>query len=475
MRRLFWGIGAGLLVLSCASGPPVPALRWVTQNPAEKTDFSQVPVVPFRNTPDRISSSVFEPDGRSKILKPLALILPSVVKTVPTEATAKTLTAGPKASPSAQAPLYRLAKTTPPKPQLKPGEKPVAGQGKEPEKPKDPPKPPLPDKTDQSLLTHKTPKPLVVQDRPAVPTPVQSERTLTSRVGEEVFLQFNSLGWLLLDTGNDLQKLGFSAPKYEKQTTSFVFKPKQTGTWQLEFQRQDNVQGQWETQKVKLTVLPKNEVLPVNRPKTDLVPESSAPGLGQNFADAEAQERAGNLDAALKLYLANYSPDNSLLNLKIGTLLAAKGQNSEALKYLERNLGGNSPQLGESQEKALGLLLKTSDPDRLLRILVAGGQKGLRPTEARMLEIADFLQKNNRDDEALKLLANQPLWYDKPEKTDVWLYLTAAILEKPGARRDIKKSFDLYNELLEKYPLSPYWSLAGERANYLNRHYFQLR
>jgi hypothetical protein len=66
-------------------------------------------------------------------------------------------------------------------------------------------------------------------------------------------------------------------------------------------------------------------------------------------------------------------------------------------------------------------------------------------------------------------------WYKAPVSRDQFLYLCGNLLESPGELLNIKEAYKAYSEVVAKYPLSPWWKAAGERASYLNRHFLQVR
>ena len=59
--------------------------------------------------------------------------------------------------------------------------------------------------------------------------------------------------------------------------------------------------------------------------------------------------------------------------------------------------------------------------------------------------------------------------------TDELLYLLARSLEQPGVERDLRRSLFYYELLMARYPVSRFWEPSRQRAEYLNRHYFEVR
>lgn len=288
--------------------------------------------------------------------------------------------------------------------------------------------------------------------------------------GDAVTLHFEKTNWIYLDSPAQQKTLGFQSISRDKDATTFQFRPLTPGHYTLEFQRQDLANQTAEVRKVSLTVV---------KPGTRTTGATLAPQTSTSANDALETARqlaaVGKTAEAVEKLLQSYKADDTRLNLALGRLLNQNGQADEALTYLDRNLTFTGPDLQGTLE--LGTRLAASrDPQKRLPSYVKLWSVGtLVPSEDLYLQVFDTLRAQKMATLLKDWSSRYASWYAAPRARDRYLYQLGQWLEEPGEQRDVRGSWRAYNEVVQSYPLSPYWKLAGERAAYINRHFLQVR
>lgn len=294
-------------------------------------------------------------------------------------------------------------------------------------------------------------------------TPVQllDPRELTVRLGDEVWLEFNRLNWILPDQAAGTAA-GFLRRDFRENATGFTFKPTQAGVFQVPFERQDFNLGRTERQIVTLRVLAPGETASTRR----ITSVSTAELLRQG----EALERAGKDAEALTLYRSQAEPRDPEMTLRIGRILNRLGESEAAWEHFAANLVPENPAFGPSLEEATRLAVRKPEAAWTERLLGLLSQWTRAPEESLFLEVLDRLQ-SRAPQEGLGWSARHPAWYPQARRGDAYRYLTAQILEQPGPGRDIRRALALYEGLVRDFPLSPFWDRARERVAYIRRHF----
>jgi hypothetical protein len=295
---------------------------------------------------------------------------------------------------------------------------------------------------------------------------------ITSRAGDDVFVQFSKNNWLYLDPSSQQQAVGFLESRREKQGTSFLFHPKSPGSWDLTFQRQDLMSGESEIRKVHLTVLPADARITGNAGEATLNDTLGAEPSTEEMS--KPLEQIGEVPAAVQKLLEKYNPKDTRANWQIGSLLAKNGQTQEALTYLRKNLGHPSSELLPSLTLATEIASKNPELG-LGSLLPSWTTFGFVPSEKVYLEALASLLKADDVPDGLDWADKYPVWYPIPTARDRWLFLKAGLLEKPSAQRDLFKAMKLYQTIVDDYPLSDFWRLAGQRSAALSRQVLDVR
>lgn len=296
---------------------------------------------------------------------------------------------------------------------------------------------------------------------------------VNAAAGDAVTLHFDKTNWLYLDSPSQQKTLGFQSINRDKTATTFVFKPVVPGEYILEFQRQDLANQTVDTRKVRLTV-----VKPGTRTSstgTVLAPQTSSLPANDALEASRALAASGKTAEAVQKLLESYRADDARINLELARLLSLSGQNDEALGYLDRNLTLTGPDFQSTLE--LGTKLAAlKDPQKKLPAYVKLWAAGTSaPPEDLYVQVLETLRVQKLHPLTKDWSARYFLWYPAPKLRDRYLFQVGQWLEEPGEARDVRGAWKAYNEVVQSYPLSPYWKAAGERAAYLNRHFLQVR
>lgn len=290
--------------------------------------------------------------------------------------------------------------------------------------------------------------------------------------GDAVSLHFEKTNWLYLDPPAQQKLLGYLSATRDKDATNFLFRPTTPGVYTLEFQRQDLVNRSTDVRKVKLTVAKTGT-------KTSPTGTATAPQTSSGATDALAASRAlsatGKTAEAIQKLLQSYKAEDTRMNLELARLLNQGGQSDEALSYLDKNLTLTGPDFQGTLE--LGTRLATTrDPQKKLPTYVKLWTAGTTaPPEDLYLQVFETLRTQKMVNLMKGWADRYQGWYPSPQLRDRYLYQLGQWLEEPGDSRDIRGAWKAYNEVVQAYPLSPFWKAAGERAAYLNRHFLQVR
>lgn len=291
--------------------------------------------------------------------------------------------------------------------------------------------------------------------------------------GDAVTLHFDKANWLYLDPPSQQKTLGFQSINRDKDSTTFQFRPLVPGQYTLDFQRQDLAIQTNETRRVRLTVgAPGTRTASTG---TTLSPQTSTTPANSPLEASKILAAGGKTSEAVQKLLEGYRPNDTRTNLELARLLDQTGQDDEALSYLDKNLSLPGADFQGTLE--LGTrLAATRDPVNKLpaytKLWMAGT---VAPPEALFLQAFEALRSQKQLTQAKEWAGKYASWYPEPQSKDRYLFELGQLLEDPGTPRDIKGAWKAYNELVESYPLSPFWKAAGERAAYLNRHFLQVR
>ena len=312
---------------------------------------------------------------------------------------------------------------------------------------------------------------LLPAEKPSAPD--FSWEDINALAGDAVTLHFDKTNWLYLDSPAQQKTLGFQSINRDKDATTFQFRPQTPGQYTLEFQRQDLVNQSTDVRRVKLTVAAVGTR--TSATGTALAPQISTTTANDALEASRQLAAAGKTSEAVQKLLQSYKADDARLNLELARLLNQTGQDDEALTYLDKNL--NLPGIDFQDTLELGTrLAATRDPQRKLPAYVKLWTAGTTaPPEELYVQVFSALRTQKLAALAKDWAGRYASWYAAPRLRDQYLFQWGQLLEEPGDNRDVRGAWKAYNEIVEVYPLSPFWKAAGERAAYLNRHFLQVR
>jgi len=457
-----------VLLGACASSgvPAVAAQQKGAVRQPEPAPAAPAPVtvdydLPPRPLPERVGPAAPKASApaawRLPAIPPEPLPLPAVATVPPLPRPAPSATVNNPPAPSSNpAPAPQGSAASSPKPAVKPATKPIQPQSTA----KAAPPPPTAAATASLLPADKT-------------TGADFRwQDVNVAAGDVMTLHFEKTNWLYLDSPEQQKLLGFQNITRDSDATTFQFRPTAVGDYTLEFQRQDLTNQSTDVRRVKLTVVPPGTRTAATG--TTLAPQTSSQSPDDPLEASRKLAASGKTSEAVKKLLQNYKPDDTRANLELARLLDQDGQNDDALVFLDRNLTLPGPDFQGTMELGTKLAAQ-GDPQKRLPTYVKLWTAGTAaPPEDLYLQVFDALRAGKLD-QTKDWAGRYGLWYPQPAQRDHYLYVLGQFLEEPGPNRDVRGAWQAYDEIVNSYPLSPYWRPAGDRAAYLNRHFLQAR
>lgn len=115
----------------------------------------------------------------------------------------------------------------------------------------------------------------------------------------------------------------------------------------------------------------------------------------------------------------------------------------------------------------------TLDTEEIIAALERGDSGALDASDEDLRQTVALL--GERNEYALQGRLLEALLRAGMLEGDWILYTLARMFESPWDGRDIRRARDTYLRLVNEYPFSRYWDAAGERIEFLNRHFFYIR
>jgi tetratricopeptide (TPR) repeat protein len=318
---------------------------------------------------------------------------------------------------------------------------------------------------------------VAVRPTPTVEEVEETHRELVARRGDQIGIDLEGRGWIYLglDPGSG-EGIGYLSSQYSQAKSSFSFKALEYGAYELSFQFQDNQNAVLRSQIVHIEVLPDADfraALELRQqgfdPQQTTVTE---PEPGPRIDKAEALFSLGEYELALIEFTRNMRSGDPYMNDRLAACYEATGEHLAAVKYYRDNLSLS----GEYRDRAaLGMIragVALKDPQLLTEVLpslftLESGEIG-----SALLEVARFQVESRRYATAIEALRQYMNRYPDGRQLDEVYYRLARIYEVDSPYRDLELSRHYYELLYENFPESPYAERAGERLNYLDRHFF---
>ncbi len=474
-RSIFLAALAAAAVLSCASQGAQPSRTQATeqgQTTSVATPPEQAPAqaaqTPQAPAEDSLTAEEAPPADQAQAAEvPLGLPPAPQARTGPEVETVESPgPAGSKDFPltTPQPPPATPAKKLPPRVQSPAAEQVAAQSAAPPSRP-------------QTAGAQPSPAPRAAaapQSQGAAPSSTYGKlREIYAREGDDVQISLDGEGFLFLgfpDRSPD--GMSFKGKETRDGKTLFSFKALKLGTYDLDFLRQDNSTGTSAKETVRVHVVTDADFAAAVAQGQEQPPESVEPG---DPAFADKLSSLGQYDAALAELLKGYRDGNPDLNDRIARLYLRTRAYDAAAKYFSKNLG-QPGRLGDSAVLGLAeVALAQKDQPELLSLLkrvLAVTDPGLQET----LIAAVRLEKEKQEtglgiDLASEYLRRYPdgKWIDEAE------YLLARLLEADSQFRDIARARETYQDIVRRFPESPYAADAHQRVEYIDRHFLQVR
>lgn len=302
-------------------------------------------------------------------------------------------------------------------------------------------------------------------------------REVYARVGDEIEVGLDGVAFLFLGFADrQTDSMTFKARTVKDGRTFFTFKALKLGTWELDFQQQDNASGATRAESVRVVVLEESDFAEAVRRQTGRGGEAVLDDLESGRAEwAEKLAALGRENAAIAEYLKGYREGNPELNDRIAALYTRTGDPTAAEKYWRKNVGAVSPWGDRAVVGIARLAVARGDLDGYLawhRQLLAVSAE---PIDDLLVDAARAARAKGDVGLGIDLLSVYGRRYPGGKRLDEAVFITAGLLEADSPFRDLKRSRDLYAALLREYPESAHAADAAARLRYLDQHFFTIR
>ncbi len=302
-------------------------------------------------------------------------------------------------------------------------------------------------------------------------------REIYARIGDEVEIGLEGEGFLFLGFPDRVQADGmsFKSKQARDGKTYFKFKAFSKGDYDLSFLQQDNARGRTQKETVRIHVVSEADfTAAVERQAPPQAPDARDMEPA-DYQYAEKLIALGKLDAALKELAKGYKETDGYANDRIAFVYLLKRDYEAAEKYYGRNL---LPAGAYSNKAVIGMVrvaIQKKDSagffSYLKRMLAITDLNIEEP----LIQGALFQMEKGEVGVALDLLAEYTRRYSQGTGIDEARFLTAQLLERDSAYRDIPRARELYRGILAEFPESRFAGSSRERLRYIEQHFYYVR
>ncbi len=312
---------------------------------------------------------------------------------------------------------------------------------------------------------------------PAAAAPEGSSRVreIFARTGDELEIGLEGEGFMFLGFpgGTPFDGMIFKAKEVRDRKSYFKFKASRLGVYELAFLQQDNTSGRSVRETVRVRVVSDADfTAAVERAAPAEPPTALDPGDPEY---AEKLASLGKYDAALIEYLKGYREGDGKLNDRIASLYLLSGSLDAAEKYYRKNLIPAGPYSESAIVGLVGIAVQRGDSGAFLSLLKPFLAIRDLNIEEQLLRASRFLKERGEIGLGLELVEQCGQRYPDGALRDEALFLQASLLEEQSPRRDIQKARDLYREVLQRFPESPFAAPARDRVRYIEQHFYLIR
>jgi hypothetical protein len=312
---------------------------------------------------------------------------------------------------------------------------------------------------------------------PGANAPSGRIREIYARTGDEVEIGLDGAGFVFLGfpAGTPADGVSFKSKDLRDGKSYFKFKASRLGTYDLAFLQQDNVSGRSSKETVRVHVVSDADfAAAVETPEAGAADQPPNPERGDPEY-AEKLAALGKYEAALGEYLKGYREGDGKLNDRIASLYLLTGSDEAAEKYFRKNLSPAGPYSEKAVIGLVGIALDRKDAAGFLELLKPLLDVREANIEEPLIRAARFQQERGDAGLGLELVGQYLRRYPDGAHGDEADFIQAGLLEMDSPRRDIQKARDLYREILQRFPESPFAGPARDRLRYIEQHFYLIR
>jgi hypothetical protein len=316
------------------------------------------------------------------------------------------------------------------------------------------------------------------------PAAAAPDRVVYARPNDDVEIVLTGEGWVLLGIDGPTFAAGSAGLRFvrrdlAKDRTVFAFHAERLGEYAVSFQRQQLSTGMLDASRAQVKVVQPDELAATIGSQGGSGGSSSVAIEGDRVVARAAADRlyALGLDkAALAEYrkLAADSSGDPVVTGKIADLAEKLGNPTDALAQWS-----SLASLPEYRERAVAGIVRAAaslgDGGRIASNLDALYKIRGFPVNRELVEVARYAERAS--DSVLELTALEEYLsrYPAGGELDEVYYRLGLLLEKAWEGRDLKRSRECYEAVVSQYPTSAFALSAGDRIDYLKRHFFYVR
>ena len=262
----------------------------------------------------------------------------------------------------------------------------------------------------------------------------------------EFTITMEGLGWIFRSDRSTPGSWRFMERTLNGNSTNFRFMFTEPGSWNLVFQRQDLSSGGSEEALRKVVVGSEDGIARMDNGPPPEPSENAISGILPGDADSR--------------------------NTAAG-VAQAEGRPEDAMKYWEVDAHRDD----EAGKRARASLVENAVATESVNPLITWLPRYLKdnPDNSVLAGALDiFFSFSCYDEQCIEILEILAV-SDNGDRKPEWLYRLASYLEKPGENRDLDRSASLYQEVINRWPLSSWRDKSEERLLWLQRHYFRVR
>lgn len=295
-------------------------------------------------------------------------------------------------------------------------------------------------------------------------------------------------GWIYLGSAEGSSNVRFEGRESSAEDTQFQFKVSAPGDYELQFQRQDSVQG--DVSRRTVPVHASDAVAGTTEGEATAGAATGAgggqaPGTGNaageqqprsDFDEAYRLLESGEREAALDRFLSTYRGPNAEVALDIADLAESLGRSEEARRFYETVAEADStPALTTAAEAGLFRIAAANEAwSRADRYSESALDSGASPAPETVLALGEHRAEENPAG-AIEIFERYLSEAGSASRRDWVHYMLGRLYERQSEARNMAQALHNYQAVKEMYPLSDYYDSAVERIRYIERYYVDIR